>query len=159
MTQTPKMVNRKVAVALAILCIATLVGLNFSIVTYYSEISNKNNQIQTLNDQIATLQTQVANITSPAPKLLSIGMQYFDNRTNPNAPFLHITGSIVNVGTGTANNCKLHINAIQNGNSTAINTSVPVNPVAPGTYQKIDAQLPYTGEPIIAYSPNLEWGT
>ena len=139
MTQTPKMVNRKVAIAFAILCIATLVALNVSIITYYSEITNKNNQIQTLNDQN------------------SIGMQYVDNRTNPNATFLQITGYIVNVGTATANNCTLHINAIQNGNITAINTSVPVNPVAAGTYQKIDAQLPYTGDPIIAYSPNLEW--
>ena len=52
MTQTTKTVSRKVAIALGILCIATLVALNFSVITYYSEMNSKNNQIQTLNDQI-----------------------------------------------------------------------------------------------------------
>ena len=33
MTQTTKTVSRKVAIALGILCIATLVALNFSIIT------------------------------------------------------------------------------------------------------------------------------
>ena len=53
MTQTTKTVNRKVAIALAILCIATLVALNFSIITYYQEMNSKNNQIQALNAQIS----------------------------------------------------------------------------------------------------------
>jgi hypothetical protein len=105
MTQTTKTVNRKVAIALGILCIATLVGLNFSIINYYSEMNSKNNQIQTLNDQIVDLQTQIANGSLPAAKLISIGMQYNDNRADPNAPYLQVTGYICNVGTGTANNC------------------------------------------------------
>jgi hypothetical protein len=70
-----------------------------------------------------------------------------------------VTGYLVNVGSGTANNCKLYVNAIQNGNATAINTAIAIKPVAAGTYQKIDNQLPYSGDPIIAYSANIEWGT
>jgi uncharacterized membrane protein len=159
MSNKTNMVSRKASVALGILCIATLIGLNFSVITYYNAMNTKNTQIQTLNDQNYELQVQIANLTAPAPKLLSLGMQYADNRTNPNATFLHVTGYIVNVGSGTANNIKLNINAIQNGNGTAINTSIPINPVEAGTYQKIDTQLPYTGDPIIAYSGNLEWGT
>jgi cell division protein FtsL len=61
------MVNRKVATVLAILCVATLVILKFSLITYYSEIYSKNNQIQTLKDQIVDLQTQIANDTLPTP--------------------------------------------------------------------------------------------
>lgn len=155
MTQTPKMVNRKVAIALAILCITTLVGLNVSIVTYYSEISNKNNQIQTLNDQIVDLQTQIANTTLPAPKLVSIGMQYNDNRANQNAPFLRVTGYICNVGASTANNCTLVVYAIQNENATAIDTSTNIEPLAAGTYRLIDMQFPYTGQPLVAYNTYL----
>lgn len=67
MTQTTKMVNRKVATVLAILCVATLVILKFSLITYYSEIYSKNNQIQTLKAQIVDLQTQIANDTLPTP--------------------------------------------------------------------------------------------
>ena len=111
MTQTTKTVSRKVAIALAILYIATLVALNFSIITYYTEMNSKNNQIQTLNDQIVSLQTQVANGTLPAAKLIGIDMKYYDNRTDISAPFLEVTGYICNVGTSTANNCVLNVSA------------------------------------------------
>ena len=72
MTQTTKTVSRKVAIALAILCIATIVALNFSIITYYTGMNRKNDQIQTLNDQIVALQTQVANGTLPTAKLITL---------------------------------------------------------------------------------------
>jgi hypothetical protein len=86
MAQTSKMVNRKVAVTLAILCIATLIGLNFSLISYWTGINDKNAQIQTLNDQNYEFQVQIANLTTSAPKLVSLGVQYFDNRTNPMHP-------------------------------------------------------------------------
>jgi hypothetical protein len=152
------MVNRKVAIALAILCIATLVGLNLSIITYYSEMNSKNNQIQSLNDQIVNLQTQVANDTLPAPKLIPINMQYNDNRTNPNAPFLEVTGYICNVGTSLANNCVFHVSATRNDNSTAIDTSANIESLEAGAYTKVDIQFPYSGTPLVAFSGNLEWG-
>ncbi len=155
MTQTTKMIPRKVAIAFAILCVATLVALNISIITNLSQVSNKNKEIQTLNDQIADIQMQVTNITSPTPKLITVGMEYKDNRTNPNAPFLQVTGYVVNVGTGNPNNCTIHVSAIKNGNSTTIDSFLPIDSVAPGTYRKIEIQMPYEGEPIIAYTVNL----
>lgn len=119
--------------------------------------TKKNEQIQTLNNQIDLAQEQINNITSPIPRLISLGMAYKDNRTNPGTPFLEVTGYVVNVGTGKANNCTLLISAIQNGNGTAIDKSVPIDPVEAGNYQKIDLQIAYTGEPLVAYSANLEW--
>ena len=113
MTQTTKTVNRKVAIALAILCIVTLVALNFSIITYYQEMNSKNNQYQALNAQIVNLQTQLANGTLPAAKLITVGMQFVDNRTDTNTPFLEVTGYVCNVGTSTANNCVLHVSALE----------------------------------------------
>jgi hypothetical protein len=115
-----------------------------------------------LNDQIVDLQTQIANQTAQVsadsnPKLISLGMLYSDNRTNPNAPFLKITGYIVNVGQNTANNCTLYVSAIQNGNNTAINTAAVINPISAGNWTSIDLQFPYTGQPIIAYSANVDW--
>ncbi len=91
MTQTAKTVSRKVAIALGILCIATLVALNFSILTYYSEMNSKNNQIQTLNDQIVNLQTQVANGTCQQLNSSPLACNT-DNRTDISAPFLEVTG-------------------------------------------------------------------
>jgi hypothetical protein len=158
MTQKTKTVSRKVAIALGLLCVATLVSLNFSIITYYSEMNNKNNQIQTLNDQILDIQNQITNGTLTTPKLIGIGMEYSDNRANQNAPFLRATGYICNVGTETANNCILHVIAVQNGNATAIDSSANIESLEAGTYTKVDIQFPYTGTALVAYSGNLEWG-
>jgi hypothetical protein len=159
MTQTQKMVNRKVAIALAVLCIATIIALNFSIINYYTEVNSKNNQIQTLNDQIVALQTQIANGSLPEARLISIDMQYTDNRSNVNAPFLQITGYICNVGTSTANNGVLHVSATRNDNSTAIDSSTNIESIQAGAYTKVDLQFPYTGTPLKSYTSNLEEGT
>jgi hypothetical protein len=157
MTEPTKMINRRIAFIFAILCVATLVALNISIITYFSEMNAKNKEIRTLNDQMADIQTQVTNFTSPTPKLIAVGMEYKDNRTDPNAPFLQITGYVVNVGTGKANNCAIYVSATKNGNITAIDKFVPIDPVASWTYEKIDVQVTYTGDPIIAYTSNLIW--
>lgn len=158
MTQTSKTVSRRVAIALGVLCIATLVALNFSIINYYSEMSGRNNQIQTLNDQIVNLQTQIANGTLPAAKLIAIGMQYIDNRTDISAPFLEVKGYICNVGTNTANNVVLHVSATRTDDSTGINSSANIESLQSGNYTKIDARFPYHGTPLIAFNSNLEWG-
>ena len=63
-------------------------------------------------------------------------MQYNDNRTDPTAPFLEVTGYICNVGKATANNCILHMTAIQNGNVTAINQTVNIESIEAGATQK-----------------------
>jgi hypothetical protein len=157
MTQSAKTVSRKVAISLVVLCIATLIALNFSIFSYYSEMNNKNNQIQTLNDQIVGLQTQIANGTLPAAKLISVGMQYVDNRTDVNAPFLEVTGYICNVGTSTANNCVLNVSAVRNDNSVGIDTSANIESPQAGNFTKIDIQFPYHGTPLTSFTSNLEW--
>jgi hypothetical protein len=158
MTQITKTVSRKVAIALAVLCVATLVALNFSVLTYYTEMNSKNNQIQSLNDHIVSLQTQVVNGTLPAAKLIGVGMQYIDNRTDISAPFLEVTGYICNVGTSTANNCVLNVTATRADSSTGIDTTANIESIEAGAYTKIDIQFPYHGTPLIAFNSNLEWG-
>jgi predicted histidine transporter YuiF (NhaC family) len=160
MTETTKKTN-KVMIALALLCIATIIGLNISIITYYSDVTAKNKQIQTLNEDIVTLQTQIQNLTSPTigapPRLITLGMNYTDIRTNPSNPYLQISGYVVNVGQSKANNCTIQISAIQTGNSTAIDTAKVIDSLSAGMYEKIDVQIPYTGQPLVAFSSNLEW--
>ena len=157
MTQKNKIPNRNLVLVLAALFALSLVGLSISVSYYYSEMNNKDTQIQLLNDQLDSIQAQIANQT--APNLITLGMNYNDDRTNQTAPFLHVTGYIVNVGTTKANNCTLHAYAIQNDNATAIDTSMQIEPINAGAYQKIDLQFPYIGTPIILYSCNIEWNS
>jgi hypothetical protein len=156
-----KTANKKIVWVLASLLVITIVGLNLAIAAYYSEMNAKNAQINQLNDQITSIQAQIANLTLPAqtPNLISVGMQYTDNRTNPNAPFLQITGYVVNVGIAKANNCNIYAFAIQSGNSTAIDKSTAISSLDPGAVELISVQFPYTGSALMAYSSNLNWGT
>jgi hypothetical protein len=158
MTQTNKTVSRKVAIALAILCVITIVALNFAVITYYTDMNSKNSQIQTLNDQIVALQTQVANGTLPTAKLITVGMQYIDNRTDVTSPFLEVTGYVCNVGTGTTNNGVLHISATRSDGSTGIDSSTNIESLQAGEYTKIDIQFPYHGTQLTEFSSSLEWG-
>jgi hypothetical protein len=151
--------NKKLVIVLAALFAITLVGLNIAITAYYSEMNTKNSQIKQLNDQLNSIQAQIANLTltSPAPNLISVGFNYIDNTTKPSAPFLQVTGYVVNVGTAKANSCALHMYAIQNGNITCIDTSLAINSLDPGAYEIVNVKFPYTGQPLIAYSSSLNW--
>jgi hypothetical protein len=88
-----------------------------------------------------------------------MGFQYTDNRSDAHAPFLHITGYVVNVGSAKANNCTIHVNAIQSGNTTAIDTTATINPLNAGANETIDLQFPYTGQALEAYTSYLTWTT
>ena len=159
MTQTTKTVNIKVAIALGILCVVTIVALNFSVYTYYTEMNNKNSQLQTLNDQIVDLQTQIANGTLQAAKLIEIDMKFTDNRTDISKPFLQVTGYIYNTGLSSANNSVFHVTATRTDNAQVIDSSTNIGTIEAGTYTKIDIQIPYNGTPLVEYSDNLEWAT
>jgi hypothetical protein len=144
-----KIVSRNVVVmALSALCIVALVGLSASLIVY----TQQNSSLQAKDSQIASLQTQLG-----TPKLVSIGLNYTDNRSDTNAPFLHITGYVVNVGNAKANNCTIHVNAVQDGNATALDTSATITSLDAGAYETIDLQFPYTGQPLVAYTSYLAW--
>jgi hypothetical protein len=85
-------------------------------------------------------------------------MVYNDNRTDPSAPFLEVTGYICNFGTNTANNCVLQVTATQNDNSQAIDNSANIESIPAGNYVKVDVKFPYQGNPLISFSSDLEWG-
>jgi hypothetical protein len=90
-------------------------------------------------------------------KLVITELQYTDNRTDTNAPFLQITGYVDNAGTAKANNCTIHVNAMQSGNVTAIDTSATIPSLDAGASEPIDLQFPYTGQALVAYSSSLTW--
>jgi hypothetical protein len=143
-----KTVSRNIVVVLAALAMVALIGLGASLIVY----SQQSNSLKDKDNQIASLQG-----SSGAPKLVSIGLNYTDDRSDPNAPFLHITGFVVNVGNTKANNCTIQVNAVQNGNVTALDTAKTITSLDAGAYETIDLQFPYTGEALTAYTSNLSW--
>lgn len=72
-----KMVSRNVAIVLAVLCIAALIGLNVSVYTNWQQ-TNALQEKDTLN---INSQGQIA-----IPKLISIDLKYADDRSDANAP-------------------------------------------------------------------------
>jgi hypothetical protein len=146
-SQKKKSLNKiaVLAAALAIVALIALSAISYVYVQQNSTLQDKDNQIASLQNQLAT------------PKLVSIGLQYTDNRSDANAPFLHITGYVVNVGSAKANNCTIHVNAVQNGNVTALDTSATITSLDAGAYEAIDLQFPYTGQALEAYTSYLTW--
>jgi len=134
--------------ALGVLAVIALFVLAVFVGIYIQQnitLQDKNNQITDLQSQLAT------------PKLVSIGLQYADNRSDANAPFLHITGYVVNVGSTQANNCTIHVNAVQEGNKTAIDTTATINSLDAGKFEAIDIKFPYSGQALVAYTSYLTW--
>jgi hypothetical protein len=144
-----KTVPRSAATGLACLCIITLVILSFSLYSLWQT----NNVVLEQNAQIVDLSKQ-----NPTPHLISNDfLNCTDNTSDPNAPFLHVTGFVVNVGNATANNCKVHIIAYQNNNVVAINASKNISNLAPGGYVAVDLIFNYTGSALVSTLPSLEW--
>jgi len=125
-----------------------IIALGASLIVY----SQQSGSLKDKNNQIALLQSQLG-----TPKLMSIGLQYTDNRSDTNAPFLRITGYVVNVGSTKANNCTIQVNAVQNGNVTGIDTTKTITSLDAGAYEPIDIQFPYTGDALVAYTSQLAW--
>lgn len=138
-TSQPKKSNTKLIVAIVAVGLLVTAGLAWAIITYLP----RPNTTETQDTFVPTLQTD---------------LQLSDDRTNPHAPFLHVTGTIQNTGNGTANNITMHVYAIQSGNATAIDTTIGLASIAAGATQTIDQIFSYTGEALVAYyEPTLEW--
>lgn len=133
--------NRNRMIILGAVLILTIVVVTFAAITFYPK---------------GTEQTQPQD--TYVPQLVMSELQFKDNRTNPNEPFLHLTGKIQNTGNGTANNITLSMYAIKSENATAIDTAVSLEPIQAGATQAIDLEFNYTGDALVAYNPpSLDW--
>jgi outer membrane murein-binding lipoprotein Lpp len=129
--------NKKIVASgllIAILFVSAIAGITF----YYSSIVNDgNSKINSLNSQIVDLNSKVANLTSQlhvfgqenltTPSIVSAlgateipGSDRLDNR-------LWISGTVSNIGEGTAFNVGLHVLAYASNGTTVLNLTVPVN--------------------------------
>jgi hypothetical protein len=69
-----------------------------------------------------------------------------------------VTGTISNLGNGTANNIVMHIYASQSGGITAIDTNSTLPAIAAGESHEVDLSFAYTGEALQVFTnPTLDW--
>lgn len=148
----------KTVYVLLVLVIVALFVLSGVLAVYVQQSINSQNQSKEINSQskqITSLQNQLNQLNSP--KLISVGLQFTDNRSDTDAPFLRVAGYVVNVGAAEANNCTIYVTATQSGNVTALNTSAFIPSLGAGAFETIDLQFPYTGQALISYSSFLTW--
>ncbi len=146
----PKKKTSNITNILAVACTVSLIFLSASLIFYSQQTSNvidKNNQISSLQEKLSATK----------PNLISINVQYTDNRSDTSKPFLQVSGYVVNVGNADAKNCTIHVTAYRDGNVTALDTSASIPSLDAGAYETINVQFPYTGEPIGFYNSYLTW--
>lgn len=141
---------RSIGTIIAVIILAMLVALSGSLIVYIQQNNNQNSK----TNQTTSTQTQ-----SGTPKLVTTpeNLQCVDNCSDANAPFLLVTGTVTNVGDAQANNCTVHVSALQDGNVSALATSKIIPSLAAGASEEINLQFPYSGPPLIEYSSYLTW--
>ena len=140
------MVNKNVVVALGIIAMLLFAGI-IVIFAYYStavtqrdnliamkdqeilslqsEVSDLEEQVTDLQDQVEAQQNQILSLQnqlgSTAARVINVALGARDDRSNPNEPFLYVSGYVCNVGAETAHNVRLHVTAYR-GSVEVINS-------------------------------------
>ena len=109
--------------------------------------TNLQNQINSLNSEISSLE---------ASKLIRVNLEETDVRPWLGTPYLHLRSVVVNVGSNTAYNCKLHV-VLYQGATIAKDTYVLLGSILgeEGVISTNDVQ--YVGSALTGWTVTLEW--
>jgi len=125
----------------------------------YNSLSSQNTNLQ---GQVDSLQNQVNSLE--APKLIEVNLKADDNRPSQQQTYLHVYGYVCNVGTDTAYNAILYVEAFQ-GTVLTFNTTISLGTINGGSYTSVNSQVVYPGNFLTSWrvwsSPtgiNLSWG-
>jgi len=174
------MVSKKVAIALGIIAMVLFTGIivvfayystavtlrdniiamkDQEILSLQSEVTDLEEQVTDLQDQVEAQQNQILNLqnqllsmkpASTAARVINVGLGARDDRSNPNNPFLYVSGYVCNVGAETAYNVKLHVTAYR-GSFEVINSYYNIGTIAKEDSRQIEAEFHYDGS---ALTPN-----
>lgn len=131
--------------------------------TYNSLVSTYNNYVAThhhtdseYNDYTAThSHTDTEYDALKAPNLIKVAWNEVD--VHSGTWHLHVWGAVVNVGTDTAYNCKIHVVCYQ-GAVIGLDTYVLLYTIAGETSKWVDQNLYYAyGSGLTNWSVTLEW--
>lgn len=120
-----------------------------------AELSQKNAEIDRLNGIIRQKDADINSLK--APKLISVNLKSDDTRPWLSTPYVHVYGYVINVGTNTANNAKVHVVLYQSGNVIAKDTYITLGSVSGESYTSADANVFYEGSAITSKTLTLEW--
>ena len=93
--------------------------------------------------QIANLQGQIN--TLKAPDLIKLNLEETDVRFG--TPYLYVRSIVVNVGSDTANDCKLHVILYQ-GSVVANETDIILGSIPGRNWVAVDEKVSYTGSSL-----------
>ena len=111
-----------------------------------TEYDTEYNTVQNLQNQINTLR---------APLLIRINLGESDNRPWFGTPYLRIESAIVNVGTNTAYNCKIHVIMYQ-GATIAKDTYVLLGTISGRAGISTTNDVQYVGSTLAGWTITLE---
>lgn len=164
--------------------ISTLVTERDEAKTEVEELSALNNGLISSNDVLQNerdaLKGQVYDLTHERDDALSLvedlngevqqlragnvmsKLGMYDNRDNPQQPYIHVYGFVWNVGTQSVYNCKIQVSGKQ-GDVVAVNTYIDVETLSgyeinPHTsIEEIDEKVYYTGTPLTDMKVTIEY--
>ncbi len=83
-------------------------------------------------------------------------MKYEDNRPLLQDAYFHVYGSVVNTGSNTAYNAKIHI-IIYQGAVVAKDTTINLGSINGQSSYNVDSKVYYTGSAITTYSATFQF--
>ena len=129
-------------------------SLKLQVNTLTTERDDLKEQILFLQNQISSLKDEVNNLK--AAKLVT-ALAVTDQRPAFGTPYFEISGTVWNVGTLTATNCRLHVVLYQEGSSIAKDTYISLITINSESYKNVFEQIYYTGSQITNWSLIPEW--
>lgn len=173
---------RNAVIGVGVLCAVLMVALAYSVFTYTAMLQDKDatiaslrgqssqtpdtsdkdaiiadqqNQINNLQGQISSLNSQIDGLKSA--KLISVSLKADDSRPFLQTPRVHVYGYVVNVGTNTANNAKIHVVLHQSGGVIAEDTYIELDSIGGESSRSVDTNVFYEGSEITSKTITLEW--
>lgn len=153
--------GKTVLIVLGVLLAISLIGNGVLLYQRYGtseggsegQIADLQNQIATLQNEKTALQNEIDNLK--AAKLVTrLGAS--DNRPFLGDKSLFIEGSIWNVGTNPAHNCRLHV-VLYQGQTIAEDTYITLGTINGQSYTDISENVYYDGEALSDYTIDPEW--
>ena len=145
-------------IALVLVSAVLIVSVIFNVYLYsqqhgISEDGGLEGQIADLQNQVSALQNDV-NSLKAAKLVTRLGAS--DNRPLLGSKSLFVQGSIWNVGTNPAQNCKLHV-VLYQGQTVAKDTYINLGTINGETYTEISENVYYEGSSLSDWTITPEW--
>lgn len=165
--------NRSAAVFAMIGVVVLAVLYGASIVRVSGLTQEKNNlqiAVESLENQTYVLQNTANNLTGQVnrlnkeladleePKLVALQLDLKCNENADQIRLLRITGYVINVGSGTARNCTIHVLLYQD-QTFLREIDIPLLEIGGGTYVAVDQSINSGDTTLTNWKMDLGWTT